>query len=221
MITILSFLYANIVETKGLVPLIISEVSQYKVDLNISITFVGYGDQCINSNRECSESISIVSSNIIIGNDYRDISCVITEDAYCRMRFVCKNCEIDTGAKLSVVLSEILSYSTEIIVNVTTSSSIPNENSGIRRHLSAESGKLFRGSVASEFYFTMIPSIFLSEIDDWDQNTTGYHVSVEKAPLPGSMVSNFELISNSDLKLNINLDRSNSILVTQRSLFQT
>ncbi|CAG9321906.1 lztr1_5 [Blepharisma stoltei] len=223
-ITLTTYAFENINESKGLIPLITAEneVSSFSANLAFLVTFSGYGGSCVaDNNGTCSRLISFYSENIIAENEPGDLKCVLTDSQYCRLGYFCKDCAINTGAQFSIVLSEQFSYSSTIYVNITSSSSIPNEISSIQQSISADSGKIFRGNTPTEFYFSMIPSIFKSDIESWPSLATGYHVSTEKAIEKGSQCSNVELISNSNLKLNVNLDLSNSALMTERTLEQT
>ena len=61
----------------------------------------------------------------------------------CSIRYECFDCELVNSAKLSVVLREDLSFATEIRVNVTSSSSIPDSYSSTAVFIPGETDKLF------------------------------------------------------------------------------
>ena len=220
-ISLITYQVSNIQETKGLVPLVIlqSQVSNFVADeIYIYSTFLKYGASC-ESKDICNSLISVAVTNV--RSSSFSFTCQLTADKSCIISIVCRNCIIDTGASVSIVLQEPLSYASGLFVNITSASSIPGTPSTSLQMLYPESGYMFIGPEASEVYFTMIPSLFTSQSSNWPRQATGYHVSTEQSPVVGSQYSTIDLAIVSQLKLIIVLDQSLSALYTSRTLQNT
>jgi len=87
--------------------------------------------------------------------------------------------------KIVLELQEEDSYCSSISVNITARSSIPDSESIMETSVAANSYKVFRGYIPTSFYFKMTPSLFKSYVSEYNDDT-GYHVSVDNNPLPGS-----------------------------------
>ena len=210
----------NIQESKALVPLVIlqSEVDDFiSTDFGVYTSFLTYGDSCIAGNI-CSPLISVYPTNM----RYRSFTyvCTLSSSKTCIITVSCTSCIIDTGASISISLQEKLSYSTGIYVNISSSSSIPGTPSSVFQSLYPTPGYMFIGSTASQFYFTMTPSLFKSESSAWPVIDTGYHISTEKVSTAGSQYLSIDLPITSMLNLQINLDKSIFGLLTDRTLKQ-
>lgn len=206
----------NIDETKALVPLVTLEndVDEFPAEqLTIISTFFRYGGDCVEDSK-CHESIS--KELYYLTNDDIEMTCSKSTENDCTIEIKCKNCVLDTGAYIQLNLLEKQSYTSAISVNVTSSSSIPNEISSIYQVLFPSSNAVFRGFKATQFYFSMTPSLFRSYVDIWDSKLTGYHVSVASPAIGGSQYQITELPFTSDLKLKIWLDKSDTSLYTTR-----
>lgn len=104
---------------------------------------------------------------------------------------------------------------------MTADSSIPNQQSSILSIIVPSENSIFFGSLASEFFFAMTPSLFKSESRNWPSLSTGYHVSSESSQIIGSESLTIELPLKSQLKIDINLNKSIFALFTQRKLEQS
>ncbi len=93
---------------------------------------------------------------------------------------------------MSLVLSESLSFATDIEVNVTSSSSIPDEYSSTAIYIEGESDRLFRGIEPTKVNLLMTPSLYLSDVPDWESELTGYHTSKQQEIEKGSFASTEE-----------------------------
>ncbi|OMJ74103.1 hypothetical protein SteCoe_27050 [Stentor coeruleus] len=209
------YFYDNIVEIKSLQQLDVleNEVDNFAADVTLNITFIKYIEKCevyhLSENKikyELSEvygnSIRLSSSKTLIGS--------------CSVIFYCSKCIIRTGAYINFHLDEDFSYSAGIEVNITSESSIPNLKSSVSESILSDSGKVFIGSSPTVFHFTMIPSIFMSSLSDYPSKSTGYHASLTKRADKGSQHTAEELIFNTRLSVNINLEIPNSGLYTFR-----
>ena len=217
---IITYQLNNIQENKALVPLVIlqSEVSDFvSSTIIISASFFMYGDSCA-PNATCSSLIKVERNDIRFSSF--SYVCELSNDKTCIITITCEQCIIDTGASLSLALQEKLSYSTGIYVNISSDSSIPGKLSSVAQSVYPSPGYMFIGSSPSQFFFTMTPSLFKSESSAWPRTSTGYHVSTENIPTEGSQYLSIELPITSQLKLEINLDKSISGLYTARVLKQ-
>ncbi|CAG9317695.1 unnamed protein product [Blepharisma stoltei] len=210
----------NIEETKALVPLVTLEndVSVFPASIMIITTFYRYGGEC-SEKKVCKSSIT--HELYYITYDYLNVECEMTSENDCTITLYCTNCVIETGAYVQYNLLEVSSYTSAISVNVTSTSSIPNEISSINEVLIPDENSVFRGYNPTKFYFTMTPSLFRSYVSDWASKITGYHVSIASSPVGGSQYTITELPFTSDLKLQIWLDKSDTSLYTTRLAKQT
>jgi hypothetical protein len=87
-----------------------------------------------------------------------------------------------------LIISESESYATNIDIEISSTSSIPNQISQISTVISADPGKYFRGADPSIAYLTMTPSLFLNDSGDWDNEQKGYHISYRLDSTPGSQI---------------------------------
>lgn len=214
--TFINFTESNIAEIKGLVPKVVldEEVDEYVADtLMVIIRFIRYGDDC------SSSEIDLQTSNINSGSYSQ--STFKDSDRSCIIEFVFSHCTLETGALITVTSKEKLCYSSGIYVNVTSSSSIPNQISSILASVKPEAEYVFIGSEPSQFFYTMTPSLFESESGKWPSKQTGFHISSEYLPEPGSQHKSEDLSIVSQLKVNIYLDTSISGLFTKRYYKQT
>lgn len=219
--TFVNYQYSNILENKSLVPLAIlaDEVEDFtSKTLKVFISLTAYTDICA-VEQVCSPRISLETLNI--RSSSWEYSCDISEIETCTVSYICKDCIIDTGALISLLFDEQLSYSTGIYINVTADSSIPNQQSSILSNIVPSENSIFVGSLASEFFFAMTPSLFHSESSKWPSQSTGYHVSSESSPIIGSESLTIELPVKSQLKIDIHLNKSIFALYTLRTLKQS
>lgn len=172
-IATITYFISNVQETKALVPLVIleSEVSDFiSSDFFVFLTLLNYGDSCVTSEKNCS--VMIMQNLKNIRSEKIIFQCELSEDKSCILTVHCVNCIIDTGATLEFLLKEELNYTTGVYVNVTTDSSIPGKVSSVVERLYPSSGYMLIGSIASEFFITATPSLFLSESSEWPDKAT-------------------------------------------------
>ncbi|OMJ80671.1 hypothetical protein SteCoe_19004 [Stentor coeruleus] len=186
--------------------------------LEIECTLVGYGGNCGKQN-VCDEKIFINITNLK-GSSF-SYSCSIDENESCIIKVTCFNCEIQADASIFVNSKGKFSYASEIYVNITSNSSIPEKISSIKNGLFASESSVFIGSEPSEFYYTMTPSLFQSESSRWPSQLTGYHISDEKFPLQGSQNLEVNLAIVAELNVMIYLYKSNSGLQTKMLIKQS
>ena len=183
----IAYLEDNVVENKALVPLITIE-QEYKTiaseDLFIIFSFQNYGDSC-EINGKCTDKLNIVFENI--DGTFSDYVCEKI-GYYCTVSISCKNCELESNGNVYLELTETNSYATAIFINVTLSSSIPDEYSSIDLNFFPEDNKVFMGNVPSNVELQFTPSVFLTDTGKWPDKVTGYHVTLLSFPSVGSTV---------------------------------
>ena len=75
-------------------------------------------------------------------------------------------------------------------MNLTTSSSVPGEISGLSTSIKPDSKTVvLKGSDPSQVYLKFIPSIFKSESNNWPEQETGFHVYSYQNNEVGSVAS--------------------------------
>jgi hypothetical protein len=188
-ISIVTYKFDNIVEQKALVPLfsLAEDYSKIKGDFNITAEFGSYEGQCSKGNA-CQDQIVIT----IVGIQSSSQKFVCYHDgSSCLVTLIFKECEIGHEVTVIYQLTGLKSNAKYIKVNVASSSSIPDEISSITQTLVASGSKVFRGTVPSEMYFEITPSVkssqvFESESPKWTSSETGFHIADAKSPVPGS-----------------------------------
>ncbi|CAG9320028.1 unnamed protein product [Blepharisma stoltei] len=217
---IVTYILDNAVETKTLLPLaaVWDETKSYRGDITLVLTLLRYGGNCTN-NGACVESLYTTSNQVVSSSVNQ--SCYMDPNDNCIVTFFCKNCEFSTGAEINVLLQESLSFCSGILVNLTSTSSIPNEISSEKIGVMSDQNKIFRGYSPTTFYFTMTPSLFKSSVSSWPSKSTGYHVEILSSPSKGSQHYAYELPFSSDLNVKIVIEKNNDCLSTTRNAKHT
>ncbi|CAG9320029.1 unnamed protein product [Blepharisma stoltei] len=217
-----NFVWNNVSETKALLPLVAVEdqVISFLGDVTLVSSFIRYGGKCASDeDGACLSEVKVSTTNI--KSKGNSVTCVMDKSNNCIITFTCDDCEILTGAEVNFALAESLSFASAILVNVTSSSSIPGAISNEEIGLSSSTNKVLRGYDPSVFYFSMVPSLFRSEVSNWPSNLTGYHVEITENPTRGSEYYTYELPFSSNLNLRVVLNKSTNCLSTVRSANQT
>jgi hypothetical protein len=190
-VSVITFVFQNAEETKSLVPFEVlqEEVDEFTGDIEVSVEAYSYLDDCSISH------ISAIPSNL----DYSSIeTSAFKSDSNCIVKFSCKVCTIQTGAEVNYVLDENKSCSSLLKVNVTASSSIPDEVSSLTQYLYSPAQEAFRGNTPSKFEFQATasvssPQLFTSNLNNEASTTkTGYHITTSSLPIAGSSMINYE-----------------------------
>ena len=177
---ILQYELNNTIESKTLVPLVILENKNIPFVGNIEITsaFYNYGGNCVENGTilaNITQGKLAFKSLDYSGNLY---------DSVCTVTAICRGCIISTGAYISYSFQEKLSYSSVIGVNITSTSSIPNQYSNISETVVSSSNTVFRGFGATKFNFLVTPSLYEDVANSIVY--TGYHMSINSQPVPGT-----------------------------------
>ena len=218
--TVLDYFFSNIQETKALIPLVVleSEVSSFnssRIILEVSLN--SYGGECAEVSK-CLNLISISTPNLFCSS--LSTTCTLSTQETCSIKLICENGQIKTGEVLTLNLKETSSYTSGIQINLTSSSSIPDQISSVTSSIASSTGSVFRGSVPSEFYFLATPSLFKSESNKWTSEETGFHISEKKSPQFGSQVLPEDLPAVSYLNIKVFVDISSTALLTVRLMKQ-
>mmetsp|Transcript_2025 Transcript_2025/g.4598 ORF Transcript_2025/g.4598 Transcript_2025/m.4598 type:complete len:1092 (+) Transcript_2025:3535-6810(+) len=173
----------NIEETKALVPMVTLEndYSAFVSDLQVDV-FMTYLPMNCEDEGQCASMMRVTQLNL---EGAYLTSCKYT-DGHCTISYRCLNCQINSGAVLTFESFNITDYAKAVSVSVNSTSSIPGESSAGIQSLKSEVGYVLRGLNPSKLYFEMTPSLFLTDSDRWQNEQTGYHVSIVKAPVKGS-----------------------------------
>lgn len=216
--SLFNYMYYNIIESKALVPLMILDNKFLAEKIIIECILAGYGGEC-GVDGVCHSGI-IIETNGLVGTSI-DYKCDFIDGNDCAITIVCNDCEVIGKASIFIRSNEKISYSSAIYVNITSNSSIPNEISSIKNEIYASKEYMFCGSEPDEFYYTLTPSLFLSESFKWPYELTGYHVSSEQYPKKGTECKEVDLPISPDFKLMIYLYENVSGLLTQRLFKQS
>mmetsp|Transcript_2028 Transcript_2028/g.4613 ORF Transcript_2028/g.4613 Transcript_2028/m.4613 type:complete len:1061 (-) Transcript_2028:540-3722(-) len=189
-ISFATYFVDNIDETKALVPLVAVEDEYDRIsgDFNITTTFQNFRVTC-GEDSVCKSFVSVTVEQI--SGAYETSCSHIYSD--CIITTSCFDCSIQTGSKVKYVLLDAYSFATAVAVNVTSTSSIPDELSSIEQAIEAVENSVFRGPEASQIFFEITPSvrskqIFSTEEDPNAEDKTGFHVAATKASVSGSQV---------------------------------
>ncbi|CAG9310949.1 unnamed protein product [Blepharisma stoltei] len=217
--SIIVFIKNNVYESKSLVPLVAleSELIDFPASVTIETILYRYGGECVAGDK-CDSSI--YQSFYYVSYSSMDVNCKKIQGD-CHIKIDLTDCIISTGAYIELDMQEKQSYTSAISINLTSSSSIPKQYSGIFQSLIPDDNQIFRGSSPSKFYFSVIPSLFKSYVSDWPDKLTGYHISYNTPPTAGSQYTVENLPFTSNLKLEIILTRSLNSVYTQRFAKQT
>lgn len=119
----------------------------------------------------------------------------MTSEGDCEIHTNCTSCEIIKEGKLSFDLTTSSSFVSGYIVNVTSTSSIPNEISSYQTTVWPQDNFIFLGKDPTQIYFNMIPSVIFTQY--YKELTTGitesgYHVSWGQESVLGSQYRTYE-----------------------------
>jgi hypothetical protein len=109
-------------------------------------------------------------------------------DFECHISLKFHKFDLDNNGSINLLLTESKSLSSKISVKIETSSSIPGQTSSISYEITSKTKYFFRGSDPCIFKFLMIPSLFQTDTNTWDNDLTGYHISMLEKPTEGSQV---------------------------------
>jgi hypothetical protein len=190
-VALIAFVYENIEETKSLVPfaVLLDEVDEFTGDIEVTLEAYSYFDNC------SSGDITATPTKLKYSSTDTKTS---KSHSSCLIKFFCNECVILTGATVSFTLDEFKGYSSLLKVNVTASSSIPDEVSSLTQYLYSPAQEAFRGNTPSMFEFEATASVsstqlFTSNLNNEGSSTkTGYHITTSSLPISGSSKTNYK-----------------------------
>ncbi|CAG9320206.1 unnamed protein product [Blepharisma stoltei] len=221
-ILIVNYLKKNEYETKSLVPLVVlkQDVPNFEGDFYITITLMNYGGICANidnyNNIVCPSSISYKIEGIT--GSWEEQHCMHMENGDCIIKINCAKCSIDTQGYVYYTMDDSNGYTSGFIVNVTSSSSIPDKSSSYKTAVLPENNYVFIGGTTT-IYYDMIPSYYEDTI--YNKDDTGYHVEVKNIPDKGLQYQSIELGNAFINYLTLELDLDGNGLVTSKGAKQT
>lgn len=110
-------------------------------------------------------------------------------ESKCVLSFDIRNFELKDNGKVGLKLSESQSLSSGISLEIITSSSIPGEISSISDKILSDRQYFFRGPIPTTFSYLMTPSLFKTDSSIWEDEQTGYHISIQQFPTKGSQAN--------------------------------
>ncbi len=110
-------------------------------------------------------------------------------ESKCAVSFDIRHFELTDNGKVGLKLSQTQSLSSGISLEIQTSASIPDEISNISDRISSDKEYFFRGSIPTTFSYLMTPSLFKTDSNIWEDEQTGYHISIQKSPIKGSQAN--------------------------------
>ena len=134
------------------------------------------------------------------------------EASDCRLLLECKECSIESSFAIDFQLSHMLSYSSGISLRTEADSSIPGAKSELVQSVYPEQEKVFRGYPPSEFYISMVGSVF----KDDSHEGVGFHVLKDRSPVAGATTYTSQVPFTSDLLVKASFDLNEHSLLTER-----
>ena len=222
--TCLYYFLDNVTEIKTFQPVAVLEyeIINFYTSIEVNISLIQCPASC-GSNNKCNKKIIIETIGITQNTINSEIIITCTKDIHesCNIKYFCINCYIETGASIVVTVNEDFTYASGIYVSVSSNSSIPESNSFIQTGILASENMVYSGSTASRVYFSMIPSYFKSNLNEYPQSATGYHVALGWSTFEGSQNFIEDLGKVNNLIVNIQLTKTISGLHTTRYASQT
>ena len=151
---VLQYSINNITENKTLVPLILSESAICSPSLTITYDLFNYGDSC-------TEYVFSKESGMKYSQKYLNYSLQTNKNGKsCRIEIVYSNLCLNYTSTLLVELSELYSYAAYIEANITTVSSIPDQNSSIYYVITPDDpSTVFKGNAPTTINLLVTPSV--------------------------------------------------------------
>ena len=148
-VSALNFYYDNIIEIRGTVPVILLEDKVVSKDFYLNFTFYTYGGKCLERGK-CHSRISSELKGLEY--DSNTFTCHKFGDN-CIIEIQIKNAYLTTKQpQITISLKEYQSYASALSINISSSSSIPNQISSVFTYIQAPTNeKVFKGITSSMF----------------------------------------------------------------------
>ena len=185
----LSYFLDNVTESKSLVPTLLLESYVSASILEITISFYVYGGTCVKNSTECQDGNYVQDSSIAFSS--KTVKCTMVAPT-CQVYILYTGFAISGTAAVQIQMREFSASATAMSVNMTVTSSIPNQESSVFLCIFSKSDFLiFIGNSPTVVTYQFTPSVmhiqvFLSSSSAWS-SATGYHISVDRNPVLGSL----------------------------------
>ena len=152
----LEYTLNNIDEIRALVPVITLTEDISAKNLEINSTFYIYGGDCV-VDFKCHPLIEFQDFGFYYTN--KSVVCGrANENCFIHAKY--ENVKLEQkNSEIRLSLREKFSFASALTVNMTSSSSIPNEISSIFTAIEPPKSKLFRGTKPSKIYYKFTPSV--------------------------------------------------------------
>ena len=186
--SLLNYSLGNITEIKSLVPVLILDTEISADFLQVNIVFYFYGGQCA-SDSGCVNENSITESGLNFSS--KRIEC-LSKDYQCNILITYSGVSSGSSSSIMIFMGESEAYATSMSINLTSSSSVPNQISSVFLPIYTGSNlQLFRGITPTVISYELTPSVrtiqvFQSQSPRWNSDT-GYHVMADQEVSVGSL----------------------------------
>jgi hypothetical protein len=182
-ISLMTFQLDNIIEIRGLVPVITLEDTIKASHFQLNLTLYTYGGSCAIDDK-CHPKIIEEMKQL----KYKEISKKCFNIAgNCQVLLTLKDLELlSKTAEIELNLKEERSFASALSLNLSVSSSIPDQISSVISSFKVPSNKeVLKGLKPSSFFYSFTPSVnftqvFTSESNDWPSKDTGFHIDTSK-----------------------------------------
>ena len=189
---IYTYTKGHIEERKTLIPITLVKDSIISESLSIRISLNSFSATCTEDN-ECMTLKYFNQS----GFEFDEVltKCKLIGDD-CTVKREYKNFKLNSDGNIYFLFNDVLAFANSISINISSSSSIPNQPSSIMIYQSPPNETLvFKGVNPSIFKFELIPSviymkIFTSDSSNWPSKLTGYHILNTNSHTIGTTIDN-------------------------------
>lgn len=195
----------NLIETRVLVPLVtIPSTAIFDSHINLNVEFKYYGGDCI------YDSFDVQINGVEASYTFE----CLKVSSSCLVEIKCNGCHVDNEAEIVIVVNEENSFTSEILVNLTGTSSIPGSKSSVLDVIIGDDSMVFTGNNSTKVFFELTPTIF----EDDSGYTTGYHINGDLKPILGSQTEEIIFPYDSQVSLYIGLSVvSNCLKIIRKS----
>ena len=189
-VAFISFQMDNVTEIKALVPVVSLENDIFAGKVEVNVTFIIYGGECVRNEgfMKCGSQVFVEEQGISFED--KEVRCEkIDQNCHVLIEYSVVRLEWKNSFVL-VTLKEPDSFAGAISVNISSSSSIPDQKSGLSIVIQPNSNEtIFKGSSPSEFFYKFTPSVFKSESSQWPRTSTGFHLDSNQNTVLGSVAT--------------------------------
>ena len=156
--SVLTYYLDNITEIKSLVPILLLENYVAADIVIVKVYFYVYGDACVQDSM-CAPENEVIDQCLVYSS--RDISCMM-EGTTCIVLIKYTNFSLLSDCTVQILMLEGLASATSMSNNVTSTSSIPNQESSVYLPISTGSDLLvFIGTKPTVVAYEFTPSVII------------------------------------------------------------